>query len=197
MKYAFALVMIFTLLITGCNKNTENHDKKEDKNITKKYKSENRTKEPQQREKVLVSEAVTKLLDKSENRIENIKLASSAINGLKITPGESFSFNETVGERTEERGYKKAPIIIYEEREYDYGGGVCQMSTTLYQAAKKAGLEIEEHHTHKKEVNYSAKGEDSAVDYGVLDLKFKNNTESEIVIYTGVYEDCVIVQIYN
>lgn len=181
MKYTIIFLVSLTLFFSGCMRNEE--EKRESKRIVN------------QNEKTIISEAETVLIDKSEERINNIRLAAFAIDGKEVRPNQEFSFNDAVGERTAERGFKKAPVIVYEKREYDFGGGVCQVSSTLYQAAKSAGLEVTERHEHKKEVDYTEKGEDAAVDYGTLDLKFVNNGYKPITICAGVYEDSIIVQI--
>ncbi len=187
MKYTTILLVVLIMFFSGCGK-AENDYKTEKIRIVRKT---------EKKEKTIISEAKTELLDKTESRIENIRLAAMAIDGKEIGPNEIFSFNDTVGERTEARGFEKAPVIVYEEKEYDFGGGVCQVSSTLYQAAKGAGLEIIERHEHKKEVGYIKKGEDAAVDYDTLDLKFVNNTYKPISICAGVYENEVLVQIMN
>ncbi|MBE7027509.1 MAG: hypothetical protein E7407_00560 [Ruminococcaceae bacterium] len=183
MKYTIIILVIAAVFFSGCTQKENNETEK--KRMVKSVKEE----------KTVISEAETNLLDKTENRIENIRLAVMAIDGIQIAPNEVFSFNDAVGERTAERGFKKAPVIVYEEKKYDFGGGVCQVSSTLYQAAKRAGLEITERHEHKKGIDYAKKGEDAAVDYGTLDLKFVNNSYKQIKICAQVYEDKVKVEI--
>ena len=182
MKYA--LIILFVLCLSGCS-------------FTKEEKIQVETNEPIENEKqeVLIADASTPLLDKTNNRINNIKLAAKAIYGYSLKSGAVFSFNDVVGERTEKKGYMIAPVLLHNERTEDFGGGVCQVSTTLLGAAKSAGLEIIERHNHEKEVGYVKEGEDAAVDYGNLDLKFKNNTESEITIYIDVNEDNVLARL--
>jgi len=128
----------------------------------------------------------TPLLDKSSGRTKNISLASKKINGYVIEPGESFSFNGIVGERTIQKGYKSAKVIKNGKFVEDIGGGVCQLSTTLYNAAQKAGLQVLERHHHSKKVSYVKEGRDATVDYGNLDLKFKNTLSYPVEIRVGV-----------
>ncbi len=144
-----------------------------------------------------ISRATTTLLDKSENRLKNIRLAAKSINAYILKPGEVFSFNQIVGKRTEERGYLPAATIINGEKKEDYGGGVCQLASTVYQAAEGAGLEIIERHNHQKDVGYTAPGTDAAVNYGTLDMKFKNSTESSVMIAVLIGENSVIAEIFK
>ncbi|MBR5156191.1 MAG: VanW family protein [Clostridia bacterium] len=144
-----------------------------------------------------ISKAATTLLDKSENRLKNIRLAAKSINAYILKPGEIFSFNQIVGKRTEERGYLPAATIIEGEKKDDFGGGVCQLASTVYQAAENAGLEIIERHNHQKDVGYTAPGTDAAVNYGTLDMKFKNSTDSSLMIAVLVGENSVIAEIFK
>jgi len=140
--------------------------------------------------------ASTKLLDKTPERLHNIRLAIEAINGITIRPGEEFSFNDTVGERSEERGYKKATALFGREKVQEFGGGVCQVSTTIFQAAKQAGLEIEERHQHKRKIPYAELGQDATVDFDArFDLRFKNNTDNAIRMFVSMDEEHVHVTI--
>ncbi|NLY42504.1 MAG: VanW family protein [Clostridiaceae bacterium] len=122
----------------------------------------------------------TTILDMSESRLNNINIASQKITGHIVQPGEVFSFNEVVGERTSERGFQKATAIIREEKVYEEGGGVCQVSSTLYNAALKAGMEIIERHSHSRDVHYIPQGQDAAVSYGYKDFKFRNTKDFPI-----------------
>jgi vancomycin resistance protein YoaR len=124
---------------------------------------------------IIVSSFTTTLLDQHKNRIDNIKLASNKINNFILPAGGTFSFNSIVGKRGTYNGYKKAKILVDGEREEDIGGGICQISTTIYQAAKKLKLDITERHTHSGDVHYVPLGEDAAVNYKNKDLKFINN----------------------
>lgn len=107
-------------------------------------------------------------------RAHNIHLAASAIDGKLIREGEVFSFNEVVGPRCFERGYKIAPMLVRGRFEPGIGGGVCQVAGTLFNAALHAGLQIVERHRHSRPVDYLPAGMDATVDYGSLDLKLRN-----------------------
>ncbi|MCL2371947.1 MAG: VanW family protein [Defluviitaleaceae bacterium] len=110
-----------------------------------------------------------------KNRATNISRAAETINGKTVQPGETFSYNETVGPTIEKRGYKKDIIFVDGEKKEGVGGGVCQVSTTLFNAAESAGLEILERHDHSRPVTYAPTGKDAATSYGGIDFKFKNN----------------------
>ncbi|MGE5633085.1 MAG: VanW family protein [Caulobacteraceae bacterium] len=137
----------------------------------------------------------TSILDDSDNRVNNILLAVDEIDGTKLSPGEVFSFNGTVGSRTASDGYKKARIILKGKKDYGRGGGVCQVSSTLYSAAKDAGLQIVERHPHSKHVPYISKGMDATVIYGQKDLRFRNNKPYSIVIDARVINNKVRINI--
>jgi vancomycin resistance protein YoaR len=128
------------------------------------------------------SSATTNASSSSSNRLNNISMALSSIDGFILKPGEEFSFNSVVGQRTAERGYKMAAAYSGGEVTEELGGGICQVSTTLFNAAVKADLEITERRAHSMPVSYVDKGKDATVSWGSQDLKFKNNTDAPICI---------------
>ena len=109
------------------------------------------------------------------NRSTNIRLASEKIDGVVLMPGETFSYNSTVGKRTAEAGFKEAGVYVNGEVSTDYGGGICQVSSTLYNAVLLANLEIVERHNHYFQTGYVKPGTDATVSWGTLDFQFKNN----------------------
>ena len=129
-----------------------------------------------------LGEYTTKIVDQTADRVHNIDKTIEALNGLVIKPGEEFSFNHTVGNRTAERGYKEARALKGKEKIMEIGGGVCQVSSTIYQAALMAGFTITEHHPHQKKVDYIDEGKDATVDYGTFDLKFRNNRSYPVTL---------------
>ena len=129
----------------------------------------------------------------SEKRKHNIKLASKSINNTFVDVGGEFSFNLVVGERTEKRGYQTSKVIINGEFVDGVGGGICQVSTTLYNAVLLAGLEIVEYHPHSLPVSYVAPSFDAMVNSSSADLKFRNNTKNPIII--RAYADDNMVKI--
>jgi vancomycin resistance protein YoaR len=120
-------------------------------------------------------------------RSSNIKLAADTINGTILWPGEVFSMNSAVGPRTAENGYSEAKIIVNGELVPGLAGGICQATTTVYNAALLANLEIVERHPHSLKVAYIAASRDATISGSTLDLKFKNTTSAPIYIeaYTG------------
>lgn len=153
------------------------------------------TQEPTKEPKKVISSFSTKVYDKSKNRVQNLKVAAKAVNGTVIKPGETFSFNKTVGPRTAEKGYKEAPVLVGKEHTKGLGGGVCQVSTTIFNAAKKADLDIVERHTHDIEVVYAKNGTDATVSYGTLDMKFKNTKDYDILIRASANNSTVSVSL--
>ena len=124
----------------------------------------------------------TTLYAGTADRITNLQLAVSLINGALVAPGGTFSFNERVGERTIERGFRPAPVIIKDEYDEDVGGGVSQVATTVFNAAWEAGLEITERNPHSLYISRYQLGRDATVNYPDLDLKFVNDTPKWIFL---------------
>ena len=140
----------------------------------------------------------TTYFDKSnEARCHNIRLAAKLIDGTKVENGEVFSFNETVGVRSPERGFKKAKIIKDGEFVEGVGGGVCQVSTTLYNAALLSGCKIREYHPHSLPVSYVAPSRDAMVSGTYFDMKFENVSGREIYIKSSAGENFVKFTLYG
>ncbi|MGI5971575.1 MAG: VanW family protein [Oscillospiraceae bacterium] len=129
------------------------------------------------------------------NRNNNINLAASAINGTVLKPGEVFSYNDTVGQRTIERGFKYAHAYVNGNVVDEVGGGICQVSSTIYMTALLANLEIVERVCHQFTVSYLPFGMDATVNWGTTDLKFKNNTEYPIKIESKLEDGMVKVRL--
>ena len=129
----------------------------------------------------------------------NVRLALSYFNGYVVQPGQTADFNEIVGPRTEGRGFKKAPEYAGNELVKGVGGGVCQASTTLYNAAIMANMTILQRSNHNMTVSYVEPSQDAAVEYGVegKDFIFRNDTEHAIYIYTDVDKENATVTIYG
>ena len=132
-----------------------------------------------------------------ENRKHNILVAVNKLNGIKIEPYSEFSFNQTVGARTEENGFKMAKIILNGEFIDGVGGGVCQVSTTLYNSALLSGLKITEHHSHSLEVSYVEPSFDAMVNSYSSDLKFKNETPYPMFIVAKADGNALSIAIYG
>ena len=118
-----------------------------------------------------------------KNRVNNMALAVSRINGVVLEPGEEFSMNKTILDRTKENGYYLAPAIRNGAYEKEYGGGVCQVSSTLFNAVMMADLTITERHHHSWPMHYVPIGRDATIATGYKDFKFVNSTEGELVIF--------------
>lgn len=131
----------------------------------------------------------------SYQRSTNITLATAALDNTIIWPGQEFSFNEVVGPRTPERGYMPAPVILMGGNNMDYGGGVCQVSSTVYNAALEAGLLVVERHPHSRPVRYVPPNRDATVTFGYLDLRIKNHHDKPVIIKSGVSQGKVWVSI--
>ena len=128
----------------------------------------------------------------TEERNNNIRRAFELINGTVLDPGETFSFNKVVGERTLDNGFYTAIEYAYGEHVEGVGGGVCQASTTLYQAAVCAGLQIIKREPHSDSVSYTDYGKDATVFWlgkRKIDFSFRNNTDGPIYIMASVQED--------
>ena len=139
---------------------------------------------------VLRAEATTKIdHHSSDERNKNIARAFEFINGTVLKPGESFSFNKVVGERTLARGFYEAIEYVSGEHVTGVGGGACQASTTVYQAALKAGLTVTKREFHNDKVSYADYGLDATVYWPRKDLVFKNNTNGNIYITAVVERD--------
>ena len=141
--------------------------------------------------------AYTTETTKNENRNNNIALSARAINGITVLPGETFSFNQTTGERTAAKGYKEAAAISGGQSKDEIGGGVCQTSSTLFNAVARANLEIVERNPHAWPSSYVEKGFDATVNWPGLDFKFRNNTEYPIFILASYNKRKVTVNLYG
>ena len=120
------------------------------------------------------------------SRTTNLRLAANKINGTVLLPGETFSYNKVVGARTIAAGYKNAAIYQNGEVVDGLGGGICQISTTLFNAALFANLEIVELHNHQFVPSYVGAGRDATVVYGAKDFKFKNSRKNAIKLECSV-----------
>ena len=129
----------------------------------------------------------------------NVRLALSYFNGFQVNPGDTCNFNDIVGPRTKERGFRKAPEYAGNETTTGYGGGVCQASTTLYNAIMMADLTVLERHSHSMTVSYVEPSQDAAVEYAVggKNFIFRNDTDHTYYIYTSVDKEFATVTIYG
>ena len=133
----------------------------------------------------------------SSNRKSNVKLSASVCNEQILLPGEVFSYNDTTGSRTADKGYLPAPSYVGGKSTDEVGGGICQTSSTIYYAALNANLKIVERHNHMFAVGYVPDGMDATVWYGASDFRFENDTAYPIKIVTEYENSRLTVQIYG
>ncbi|PRR78487.1 Vancomycin B-type resistance protein VanW [Clostridium liquoris] len=145
----------------------------------------------------MISSFTTNFSASNDNRATNINLASDAINGKVVLPGDSFSFNDVVGMRTEEKGYKPAKVIVGNEFIDDFGGGVCQVSSTLYNAIMRANIPSTERTHHTIASTYVPLGMDATVDFGNIDYKFKNTLKYPIYIESVIQNKNLTFNVYS
>lgn len=176
------LIVFFIIILgfTGCNNNN-----------TSQINYETNVNTPK-----IYGEFSTNITDKTPERLNNIKLGVEKLNGSKVNPGETFSFNDCIGPRNKETGFQEAIIFDGHGNKIDgYGGGLCQISSTLYNAVLNSGLEITERHEHSREVPYIESGKDAPVSYGSDDFKFKNNTSQAVTINASISNDVLTVSV--
>jgi vancomycin resistance protein YoaR len=133
----------------------------------------------------------------NNERSHNISLAAEAINNHVVFQGEVFSFNEVVGKRTKEKGYLPAPIIIKGELYEGVGGGICQVSSTLFNAVDRAGVQIVQRYSHSRRVPYVPPGRDATVSWYGPDFTFKNVHNQPILIRATANHGTVYISIYS
>ena len=132
-----------------------------------------------------------------KGRSTNVLLANGLVNNTILQPGETFSYNETVGPRTYERGFKDAIVYVGTSAEDGVGGGICQVSSTMYYATLRADLEIVERRSHSRMVTYVPLGEDATVAWGVTDYKFRNNTDFPLKIVTTNTSNSITIELHG
>lgn len=130
-------------------------------------------------------------------RAVNVTLAASRINGVVIAPGESFSFTQTILPRTTANGYVEAPVIVNKKYVPGIGGGICQVSSTLYAAMLNAGLPATERHPHSLSVTYIPEGMDATVSGSSMDLKFTNIFAEPLQIQASADQGTLTVSLYK
>ncbi len=176
--------------------NTDNSNNSLNNSESNSSNTSNQTSGPKEIE---ISTFSTTLYSKDSERQHNIQLTCSSLNGTIVKNGETFSFCSTIGPATSDKGYQKADIFDNKgNKKKGYGGGNCQISSTLYNAVMVVpNLEIVERHPHSNNVPYVKKDKDAAVAYGSYDFKFKNNTGNDIRIAAGVDSSCVTISLWS
>lgn len=140
---------------------------------------------------------VTYFNSNNKNRSHNIALAAKAIDSAVVFPGESFSFNKVVGMRTVDKGYKRAGVIVRGELSEGVGGGICQVSSTLFNAIDRAGLQIVKRYSHSRNVPYVLTGRDATVSWGGPDFVFQNVYNQPILIRAYSSGGRIAVSVYS
>lgn len=141
----------------------------------------------------VIGRCTTELNPDQRSRNDNIAIAAEKLDGTMVGPGQEFSFNEAVGERSSELGYGPARVIRDGRSEPGIAGGICQLSSTLYDAALLAGMEITERRPHSRPVPYLPAGLDATVSYGAADLRWVNVRPSPVTVRSRVGVDSVSV----
>lgn len=144
-----------------------------------------------------ISSFTTSYISSDSARSTNIELSTKSINSKLLMPGETFSFNKTVGNSTTDRGYKLAPVIVGKKVELASGGGVCQVSTTLYNAILRANISSVERYKHSLHSSYIDVGMDATIAYGLLDYRFKNTHSYPIYIEAITQNKNVTFNVYS
>lgn len=182
------VLIILIFLFTGCKNNSGNDNKNNDSETQINRTSldieiPNNLSTPVETE---LSTFSTPIKSDSPARSTNLQITCSKINNQIIEKNSEFSFEKIVGKSTPEQGYQKAEVFVNKEIVYAYGGGNCQVSSTLYNAVLAIPqLTVTERHPHGRKVTYVPEGKDAAVSYGSLDFKFINNTGFKIKIYAN------------
>lgn len=193
------ILILLMILLNGC----KNNKQKEEQNSEVETNRTSLTVElPENSSKTLnnteteISTFSTPIFTKTSERQENLRITCSKINNQIIENGAEFSFEKIVGKATPEQGYQKADIFIDKKTIKAYGGGNCQVSSTLYNAVLAIPeITVTERHPHGKKVGYAPEGKDAAVSYGSLDFKFINNTGFKIKIYASTDGTSLTVKI--
>ncbi|KIN53120.1 VanW family protein [Bacillus subtilis] len=140
---------------------------------------------------------VTYFNSSNKSRSHNISLSAKAIDNHVVFPNETFSFNQVLGMRTRNKGYKSAPIIVKGELSEGVGGGICQVSSTLFNAVDRAGLQIVQRYSHTRSVPYVPLGRDATVSWGGPDFRFQNQYNQPILIRAKRYGGSMIITLYS
>jgi vancomycin resistance protein YoaR len=130
-------------------------------------------------------------------RTENITIAARTLNGTYVAPGETFSLNARLGQRTAAKGYNSAPVIVDGRLTKDFGGGISQLSTTLFNAIFFSGARIEEHHPHSFYISRYPEGREATISWPDVDNRFTNDTGYGILIQAGVSGSSVTVTFHG
>lgn len=194
----FVLFFVLAFFLVGCSNNTKHSNISNSSNtsIHNSYYANNSSSAVSEEKIATYS---TDILNKDSSRQKNIRIACNTLTDTIVKKGETFSFCDTLGPATPEEGYEKADTFDADGDVFqEYGGGKCQVSSTLYNAVLKvSNLEIIERHPHSGYVDYVEEGKDAAVSYGSVDFKFKNNTDFDIRINASTNSESVTISLFK
>lgn len=145
---------------------------------------------------ILAGTCTTSLAGSSRNRINNVQVASSRLNGLTVAPGQAVSISTAILPRTAANGYKMAGVYSGGKTVQGMGGGICQVSSTVYNAVMNAGLTVTTRSPHSMPVHYLPLGQDAAISAGSKDMVFVNNYDTPITIYTACDSSSLTVSVF-
>ncbi len=183
---------------TDNKQNKDTNINQENENKSSEQPNNTKTSEPEKQTETQIADFTTKIYTKDSERQNNVSITCSSLNDTFVEDGATFSFCDTVGKATTDKGYKKADVFQDGEKVQALGGGNCQVSSTLYNAVLKVdSLKVTERHEHSNSVPYVSKGKDAAVAYGSYDFKFINNSGSKIKISASCDNDYVYIKIFK
>ena len=200
------IIVVMFYIFNNNNNNKENYtaertsintDNKETENMNQNNKETDNLGENHKEGKL--GDFSTKLPKDTKARYSNIELACETLNNTIVKTGETFSLWKVLGCPTKEKGYKKAKAFTSDGKiKKSYGGGICQISTTIYNAVLEVeGLEVKERHEHSRDVVYIKDGKDAAVSYNSADLKFKNTLDYDVKIGAKVEKNKVKIELFR
>lgn len=194
-KLFICIILLITL--TACsnnNQNEKNNNYEATKLSTNNKTNEEKNIEPKEED---IASFSTNILYKDEERDNNMSLACQELNGTIVKAHETFSFCDTLGKATPEKGYEKAEVFESDgDIVHQYGGGKCQISSTLYNAVLQVPtLTVVERHAHSRSVSYVEPGKDAAVSFGSVDFKFRNDNDYDIKIYASSTPDAIYIRL--
>lgn len=204
MKKFVIIFSFLSIFLVGCN-NTEtnntvaNENTSYNTNISRLSTTSPSVPEKEPEKEEQISTFSTKISQDDASRQKNISLGCKELNGAIVKAGETFSFCDTLGPATPEKGYEKAETFDSDGNTImDYGGGKCQISSTLYNAVLAVPtLTVVERYPHSKRVYYVEEGKDATVCYGSVDFKFKNDNDFDIKIVATGEEDTLTVSLFK
>ncbi len=144
-----------------------------------------------------ITQFSTSLGSSSEGRVYNVNSAASAVDGTTLKPGDIFDYGQVIAKAERTHGFREAPVIVNGRLESGIGGGICQVSSTVYNAALRVGLDIVERRNHSLPVSYLPKGQDATFATGSINFRFRNNTGKHLLLRAAVQNRTLTVKIFG